>query len=68
MPADILVTELLPGKTVAIAVLALLHVPPVVPSLSDIDAPAHAVAGPAIAEGNGSTEISLEILQPAPIE
>ena len=39
--------------TVAIVVLVLLHVPPVVPSLKDVVAPAHMVAVPLIAPGTG---------------
>ena len=57
-----------PSNTVATPVLLLLHVPPVVPSLSETDEPAHTTVAPAIADGSGSTEMIFETVHPIPIE
>lgn len=43
------------APTVAVAVLLLLHVPPVVVELNVVTAPVHTVEAPDIAAGNGLT-------------
>ena len=68
VPADTVVIEPLPGKTVAIVVLLLLHVPPDVPSVNNIEEPVHTVVGPDMPDGSGLTVIILETVQPAPSE
>ena len=68
VPGDTLVTDPLPGRTVAIVVVLLLHVPPVVPSANNIADPIHTAVGPNMANGNGLTVTILETVQPAPSE
>jgi hypothetical protein len=50
--------------TVAVAVLLLLHVPPVVVLVSEIAAPSQTVAGPVMAAGSGLTVSSADEAQP----
>jgi len=57
-----------PGVTVAIAVLALLQVPPGVPSVSVIADPVHTADGPPIAGGEAFTVTTAVTVQPDPIE
>jgi hypothetical protein len=54
-------------STVATKVLALLHVPPVVPSFNGIIEPEQAVASPLIGNGDGFTVIGIEAEQPAAV-
>ena len=62
-PAFMAVTKPVPGTIVAL-VLLLLHVPPVVPSLSVVVEPTHIDELPVIATGVGFTVINCEIVHP----
>ena len=53
---------------VAIAVLLLLHVPPVVASASDADIPTQTDDGPVIPAGSGFTVAGMVVVQPVPSE
>lgn len=55
VPDDTPVTTPLTEPTRAIAVLLLLHKPPLVASLSVVDAPTHMLVMPVMAAGNGLT-------------
>lgn len=67
VPALTPLTMPVPEPTVAIAVLLLLHAPPVIVSLSVVVAPTHAVADPVIVGGNAFTVTAFIALQPEPI-
>ena len=58
-------TEPLPGSTVATAVLLLLHVPPVIASVSGDEEPEQMPNVPLIGPGRGFTVTIAVILQPA---
>lgn len=49
------------------AVLALVQVPPGVPSVSNVPDPMHALAVPLIANGNGLTVTGAVIRHPVPV-
>ena len=68
VPVDTPVTIPVVAPTVAVAVLLLLHVPPVVGSLSVVVAPMHTTAVPVIAAGSGFTVTVAVFVHPVPSE
>lgn len=67
MPAAVPVT-MPAGLTDAVVGAALVHVPPVVASVSVVVPPAHILALPAIAAGDEVTLTALDTVQPEPKE
>ena len=66
VPATRPLTRPVPELTVAAVVLLLLHVPKGVASLNDVVRPAHTVADPVIATGNGLTVTGVVRIHPVP--
>ena len=69
VPADtpVRVPVVPPETMVATPVLTLLHVPPLVPSLSIVVEPWHTLAVPVIAAGNGFTVTVTDRVHPAAV-
>ena len=65
VPADTPVTIPVPAPTEAIEVLLLLHVPPLVASLSEVVSPTQTLLTPVIADGVGLTVSIIVVVQPA---
>jgi hypothetical protein len=63
-PAATPVTTPVPAFTVAIAVLALLHMPPGVASENGVLNPIHTIGAPVTAAGSGLTVAVIVIAQP----
>ena len=68
MPADTPVTTPVPPTTVATVVEALVHVPPVVPSVNVIVAPAQNAVEAGIVDGVVLTVTTAVAVQPVPNE
>jgi hypothetical protein len=68
VPEDTPVTTPVPLTTVATPVLALAHVPPVVPSVRVIVEPTHTGDDPGIADGVVLTVTTVVVVQPVPRE
>jgi len=64
VPPDTPVTTPVPATTVAIAGVALLHVPPAVASANVLVKPMHTVVVPVITAGNGLTVTVAVLKQP----
>jgi hypothetical protein len=67
VPADTPLTVPVDGSTVALAVLLLLHVPPVIVLFKSLVAPTHALAVPVIEDGVVFTVTTLVTAVPQPV-